>query len=1414
MAEPFSYKDLVVEEPEGSVSIKVPEPGIENEPLTISRLRDFLIENRGYDQAVVDSITTPNLPVPGGVNWDTFYKDLFQFIDDPEQVVVTAEVEKLVDQLRNEGIDLPPLDRNRLTTTLARFGAAGIEGLAESRSWWNRAKRELADQAAETFTGTMTNTTLGLALLDVFERFDRGVKLGLMPAKKRHEIENEILPVVTLGEGDFQRDFSTATTASLWLMAQKAWGRAEEAAGLYVATLGNEPLHTRLSAAKNLIQAGQERQEFVGGQVPSLIAGMGRPLSWQEVVERTWGTPERIDDYYTYMGDRGLYGDIALAGVAGGFAFLDIFASPANLIAVGATKLPAAGRLALKGTAKAAEITGDIARTTHRLDDAIDAVRNAQAHFDRLDHQVTRSVTQSIEATGRPTVPASLYRRWILSRRHLNNHKDFLEGFREPQIDEVMLRSAPRRSPKLLPAPADDPIALEMHKTRRHVLQDGPDNLRLWNDADMPALTQRQVLGPDDAEMSGDALNMIIRTGGLSVDDATIGPIAPEYYVTPAHGPLPTIPWRDPDAAADITKAERNFLRSITLGLPEKPGQPVYDLETSTTRMLKVAEDVIRRNLGVARSLGDKSKVRLYERHLELNRKAQTKVPRNKPTKPEGQYEDVWFPKDQPGIMSTPERFNRWLSVAGDRVVRSIYPGALRIGYWHSTMGRLHNQIREPQRFYEVWDPETWNMIRSQRLRYDQSTAAWDDMAVKVAERAGVVRSREKFNPLKHWAPYTIDRKKDELLFNLLNTRKGSTEFNELLKDQRYTPELVKAHDEIRRALDTAADSQGIKDSDRYLEGYILHFFDKAQFKDGARPLEYIGLPRNVELWARHLLERRGNEGYQKSAMAALELYGRSMHRKTILEPMYQDVIARGEALATKMNNPAIMTYVNDYVSTLRGRPTVIGHALDEWIGGALNHKGKILWNPNEVDRKLMGVTSALYAGILTGNPRYPFMQIATAIPTTSMRFGLYRTTKGLFQMATREGQALSKAMGVYQPFLDIFESPAWQRAARLATETVPTVTPFGVMTNAAAERMIRGMTAHAAIDMYLTKFGFATWDEAVEAGWGRTIAYHALRASEEVNHMFGAHGRSPFLLRKLGGSQGFTVAATQFLSFNWKQTDELLSNLGRGGLEGLGRLGEYFAVSGWVSHIAAQHLGIDATTYVGLGYLPQEPDELTSPAVDLFLKSIDHAAAYAAQDPERIQRATRELLDSVENLAPLMGGFETASRGAKRLLTQEIRTTREEKLRPMDFAQTMPENFQETSLSDLARSIRPDEGPFGGELIPTLTGQQNIKEQLYRRGIQAARAEDKRFYYNARAAVDAYIDAADRGDVAAEQRLAEKLQNVYKIRWRGDTMIRRTKEARSVSKALRMIDPKLGGDKKLFDRYMKIFREHGINLE
>lgn len=1410
----------------------LPVPGVPEVPEQVeARVRAYLVNSRGYDPAAVDTLFTPGSQLPTTIDTGALWRDLDQFVADPANIPVREETDKFVAQLGAEGLNLSGIDRENLFDGLANLGAGNIEGMAEARGWWTDVKRQLANQAAESVSGGAANLTLGLSLLDIFERFDRSVKLstiGIGPIarklgieKKRHDFENEVLPSVVLGEGPDKREFGTGTSAALWLLGQKALGAAQElgglgtgAAGLLVKLHGNEPLGELLqTTGQEMAQAGEERGGFVAGQIPPLVAGLGRPLPWLEVVERGWNAEEEFDSLYKFLDDHGDYGQQAMIALAFQSAALDLVASPANLIGVSLSKLPALGRVALKGTAKAAEITGDVARTTHRLEDAIDAVRAAESHFTGMDAQVTRAVSESVGATGKPAVPSNLYRRWILARRHLNNHKAFLDGFREPQIDEVMLRSAPRRDPKLLPAPKDTPIAKEMHRARAKVLERGADAPLDWSKGDMPGLRQRQVLGPDDAEVSGDALNMIVRSGGLSVDDVTVLPVAPEYYVTPAQGPIPTIPWRNLDLADDVTRAERNFLTSITRGLPETPGQPVYDLETSSHRMLVRAEDVIRRNLGVSRSLGDKAKVKLYEGHLDLNRTAQKAV---KGVKKAGQYDDIWLPPDQPSVMSTPERFNNWLKTAGDRVVRSLYPGGLRVGYWHSAMGRIHNQVREPQRFFEVWDPEAWNTIRSARLRYDQSVDAWNDMVVKTAEVAGVIKHRDKFNPLKHWAPYTIDKEKDELLFNLLNVVKGSDEFAKLKADPKYTPALLATHDRVRRALDVAADSQGIKDSDRFLEGYILHFFDKAQFKGGSRPIEYMGVPRGVELWARHLQERRGNEGYMKSAMQALEIYGRSMPRKTILEPMYEDIIQRGSDLARKMDNPAIQTYVNDYVSTLQGRPTMLGHAIDEWIGGALNAKGKPRWNPGEVDRKLMGLTSALYAGILTGNPRYPFMQIATAIPTTAMRFGLFRTAKGLFQMATQEGQALTKAMGVYKPFLDIFESPAWQRMARLATETIPTVTPFGAMTNAGAERAIRGLTAWAAIDTYLTKFGFATWDEAVQAGWGRSVAFNALRASEEVNHMFGAHGRSPFLLRKLGGSQGFTVAATQFLSFTWKQTDELISNIGRGGAEGLGRLGEYFAVSGWVSHVAAQHLGIDATNYVGLGYLPEEPDEMTSPAVDMLFKLVELGAAHSSHDPQRIQRSTRELMDSMDNFAPLMGGFETASRGAERLITGELTTAGGEKLRGMDFAPEIPEDLRELTPGDIARSIRPGTEPegLGGELIPTLTGQQSIRERLFRRGQRALQQERKRFFHNMRTAIDDYVRAAEDGDVEAEDRLATELENTYRIRLSGTSAIERAVEARQISWALRQVDPGLGGDAQLMDRYVKILRDFGIGLE
>lgn len=965
-------------------------------------------------------------------------------------------------------------------------------------------------------------------------------------------------------------------------------------------------------------------------------------------------------------------------------------------------------------------------------------------------------------------------------------------------------------------------VVKELDEMRRLALSRDADMAIDFNKVDdLPLFQKRIILGPDDVEQSGDAMNHIIRTGGVGIDDVATTPTAIEYRGLPG-SQQGLINWRALNLQNDIVKAEREF------NLINKQ----YTLGTSSRRVIARQVHQARKSLGLLRKQnsnlpGNKlilDKIRVFEKELVNLKAAGKKLPKDM----KDDFDASWLPKDTPGVMDTPARYNTWLEKAGDTAIRSLYPGGLiTANFGNTKMGQIIAPLREPQRFMETYDPALWDRVRSGHLRQRQMQTAMFDDVTAIAEEAGIMTRRSKWNPKKDWNEFKIDQKRNEQLFDLLDEPAGSEAHIALL--EAADPRMVKAHDKVRKILEHAADQQGISDTNKYITGYIRHTITKDQFAGGARPIEYIGLPTKSEVFASHLLDRNGVDGYPRDALLAMDFYSRSMSRKIVAEPLFEDIIKSGGELAKKHNNPMFQTYMNDLVHSMKGKPQFVGRKVDEIVGGALNADGKARWQPGKIDRVLGGMTGLMYTGALGANPRYPIMQIATGIATTAGRFGIMRTSRALWSMATKEGQATNKAIGTYTEFLDIFESDFARKLTTAIAKNVPAITPMGVMTTAQTETYIRGVTAHAAIDMYMTKFGFASWGEARAAGFADRIAFEALRSAEEVNHMFGALGRSATATRTLAPTKGTAISATQFLSFIPKQTEELLSQMNRSP----GKIIEYMSMSGWISRIAAEELGIDLTSYVGLGYGPENPTDMTSPAVDVFIKGMDVMEAMSKHDPKATSDAVTAYLSSAQTLIPLIVAFESAGKAAERLATGEQKSVLGEKQRKLDFMDVLgdaPEGIsddrfpglqkgQASGLEQLAQAIRPSADPeraaqdpmagLGGDVIPIMGMQQSIRENVHRRGVSAAKREQRRFAFNMQKTVRNYLDALDDGDEAKMDILEDELADTFKIRLTGEGPVAKAAMAREISWTLRNIM----NNEVMMDRFLKIYEDFGLEI-
>jgi hypothetical protein len=1377
-------------------------------------------------EAGFDETTIRNIVQPGGLgkiedplDWPHIYEILRPGFED--SAAAAYETWRQAENLKEEGIELDPKETAALRSLLLAFveehGSNAVNTMANSSKWWRRMKRRLAESTAgEIAARGALEFGVGLASLDFFVWLNKKQKLPFIPAEQRADVEARILPRIVLEDHEGKaREFTQGTTAAWWLNRQRLKGLGM--IGLSHVNL-SDPL-ARVQASTRGMQMIQNAQQ----EIPTLLAALGEHITWQEIAERNLdhADPGAVDDVYKMAYDMGRFGEIGMLGVSLGTGLSEIFGDltvlasglPTRIGRVGAPIARIVGR-----PGKAALQAEKIARTTQRFQDALDNLAESQRHFKRME-QIGEA--QRKGPKGRMSTEQA--RRIVLARKQVKNAESFVDTFKDPDINtsDVLLPRTPRRRPELLPEDdvldtiTDSQVAKkELAQARKDELRRDIDVVGAFDDQDPAAIQQRLVLGPDDAEQAGDALNHMVRTGGVGMDDVAVTPQAVEYQ-------------RFPDTRAGLTKFKPIDDAGMKMPTEEEFGSLIKfaksDLSKRTIRTLLRDLQKTRKSLGEARNrkaaiVDPKGRTTLEVNKVTIKRLEDEMANLKKLAKDLSKqdffseatkYDDIWLPGSQDPMLANPSRFTRWLEEAGDRVVEGLYPGSLMLHtFWNTKTGQAFAWLREPLRFYDTYDPATSEVIRGSFLRHKRFVDASSEMIASHFERAGIIAARKgKWNLKKHWKPYKYDPESEraQQFWELMDTSPSDPKYA-VLRGQA-DQKILDAHDDIRRIMDEMADLQGIpKGTDDYLEGYIRHVFPPEMFAGNARPMELIGLPAKAEVFVGHLLSRKGMAGYTKDPLLALDIYLRAASRKIHLEPMYETVLGSGERLAKQHNNPMFSQYANMLVNHLKGKPSFVGELVDRFLGGPFQRltspaqgagigggmgaiaggigggivgmptigaavgtgigaglgAARVRWGPAMIDRYLVGLTGLFWSGTLAGNPRYPIMQMATGAITTSSRFGLFRTSKGLWQMATPEGQALAKQIGVYEEFLDIFESPAMKRFSTMMTE-IPAITPVGIVSTKQTEFMIRGASALAAIDLYLNKLGFATLDEAFEAGFGKRVLFEALRGAEETNHMYGPLGRSPVFSALL--PRGAVVSGTQFLSFIPKQTEELLAQFQRNP----GSIVQYLALSGWLSRVAAEEFGIDLTKYVGLGYMPEGGDELTSPAVSTFLEGLNMLSAIGSHNPEKATKAMARFQENLDNLIPTMVAWETIGKGARRLQTGEARAMTGEKLRNLDFKRYLI-GKDKITLEDVGTAIRPgiaaprpgQPAPgLGGDIIPTLTGQRNLRDELFRRGRQQILATEREHVFKTRNAARELVQALLEKD---QERIADARANLNRL--------------------------------------------------
>jgi hypothetical protein len=526
---------------------------------------------------------------------------------------------------------------------------------------------------------------------------------------------------------------------------------------------------------------------------------------------------------------------------------------------------------------------------------------------------------------------------------------------------------------------------------------------------------------------------------------------------------------------------------------------------------------------------------------------------------------------------------------------------------------------REPMRVLNAVDPGAWRILRGANLNMENEMLRMQGRfhAAAVAFGAVTIEDPKTLTRLfKTNAKETVHVDMDQSIRLMelmeMSPAKNPEKYAELTAG--LSGEQLQALSLIREELDHTGARFGLVGGDMFTEDYMPHVFDAALFAKGGDVPNFAGMSENGNIFMGHLLGRNGAEGYAPDAVAALEVYSRAASRKMHLEPALQRIRMRAEKIVSdpaRQRDAFYLPYIDQMIAAYKGESSAAGALIDQGASAMLESGGHT-YTRGGAGRKAMSVTGLLYSSLLAGNRRYPIMAVATAVATTGAEYGLFRTTKGLFKMATPEGQLIYNNMGGNKTWGRIFETSEsggikWLDKATHGLADLHLGSPSIQST----ENFIRGTTMWANIDENLTRLGFQNIDQAAKAGYLEEVMFDALLNTESSNHFFG---------------------------IGPKQMEQLLHLAG----DNPGHIGRFLMLSGWIARVGIEELGIDLQEYVGAQSVEFDSRNTISPAFQTLLKAAVYMHDYTALmsgygDAVETTRSGDELMKSIEMLVPLL---------------------------------------------------------------------------------------------------------------------------------------------------------------------------------
>ena len=554
----------------------------------------------------------------------------------------------------------------------------------------------------------------------------------------------------------------------------------------------------------------------------------------------------------------------------------------------------------------------------------------------------------------------------------------------------------------------------------------------------------------------------------------------------------------------------------------------------------------------------------------------------------------------------------------------------------HSILGKAKRSITD----LHIFEPktvlggtETWNTLSSGDRRH---TKRLEDTAEFMRERFGFLTKKENLDLNRR-----LTMAGDGRLTDLLDD--GSRKY--LYQTSDDAGKIVRS-DEVILSADEAivldrgraifdefavelrdAGVKGFEKGKPVIQDYFPRLFRKEMLKDGI-PEDMLDVV-NPNVMFRHALPRVMREQLAEESVPlftdVLEAYTRGAIRKLEFEPALKQALKSSKEL-----RPMQQSYVNDLIKVLKGQPGKLEKGLDLAIDTGLDMARRIpgvaIKEINRPAYKLsLGLSRAFHRSLLGGMFSSGMYNFGQSINTAS-RFGVMPTLRGLARHLTKEGRQEFEDARIMSDMVEFFGNPNKfnDRIARMSGGILKNWDDVLMAPIHVTEHHNRGIAFHTGMGLALDKRGIRSYQQmkTLPEKIRKEILAEAIDAVETTQFIYGKLGMSPLF------QQPGMRNATTLVTFPAKQAQFMVQQM-KDDPTGIAR---YLIMSGWITRMNREMLGIDADHAFGFGFIPDDigPMPIAGPEINMLWNV---GLAMASNSPREQKQIMNELYGQMSQL-------------------------------------------------------------------------------------------------------------------------------------------------------------------------------------